>query len=292
MFVELVTATTADGLRLDGALSRPDAEVRPAFDVDALLFLHGVGGTFYGGRMYTALLPAFLQQGVAVLRVNTRGHGSVSMIPAGSGAQRHGAAFEIVGQCRHDVAAWVDLLVERGCERVGVVGHSLGAIKAVYAEAHQPHPNVVCVVAASPPRLSYQAFRNSQRSSEFLESLATAQQYVEQGRPETLFTAQFPFPLLISAGSYVDKYGPGEHYNILEFVGQLNRPALFTFGQLELEQGGIAFAGLPEAIRDRAAESARIGVSTIAGADHFYTGVYDLLAAEMLSWLSDALPAA
>lgn len=290
MLVELVRTTTPDGLRLDGALVVPSGSQPPVVAVDAFLFLHGVGGTFYGGSLFQALQSSFLDLGSAVLRVNTRGHGSVTMIATTSGAGRYGAALEVVDECRHDVRAWVDWLVERGYGRIGLVGHSLGAIKSVYATALEPHPNVACVLAASPPRLSYAAFQHGPGAAEHFASLAAARQHLADGQPDALFTASFPFPMLISAATYLDKYGPEERYHFLPYVDRLTAPTLFTYGQVELETGGVAFAGLPEAIRAAASGVTAVRVATVAGADHFYTGKYDELAAVMVDWVRAVLP--
>jgi pimeloyl-ACP methyl ester carboxylesterase len=290
MLVELVRTTTKDGLRLDGALSVPVDNETLGVAVDAFVFLHGVGGSFYGGALFQKLQSAFLKLGSAVVRVNTRGHGSVSMIATTGGASRYGAAFEVVDQCRYDVRAWVDCLVERGYQRIGVVGHSLGAIKAVYAIALESHPSVVCVLAASPPRLSYAAFQNSPRSADHFSSIDAARAYVADGKPDQLFTASFPFPMLICAATYLDKYGPDERYHFLPLVSKLSVPTLFTYGQLELESGGVAFAGLPDAIQTAAANVPSIQVTTIPGADHFYTGKYGELATAMADWVRTELP--
>ena len=63
-----------------------------------------------------------------------------------------------------------------------------------------------------------------------------------------LLEVTFPFPLLIAASSYVDKYGREERYNIVGIADKVSCPCLFTYGQLEIEHGGIAFAGVPEAL--------------------------------------------
>ena len=282
MLVELVRTTTSDGVKLDGGLAMPPAAAEPA-EVDAFVLLHGVGGSFYGGSMFAALAQPLLAQGSAVLRVNTRGHGSVSMLATEGGPTRGGAAFEVVDQCRYDIDAWIELLLARGFSRVGLLGHSLGAIKAIYAAAHGLPEQVVGVVAASPPRLSCSAFRLGLRSGDFLESLSTAKQFQSEGRPDALITARFPFPLLISAASYIDKYGD-ERYNIEKLVSRLQLPTLFTYGGIELEQGGVAFAGLPDAIA-RACDEQHVSVKTIDAADHFYNGVYDRLVGAILDWL-------
>jgi dienelactone hydrolase len=289
MLVELVRVKTSDGLRLDGALALPTESSTTPLVVDAVILLHGVGGSFFSGAMFDPLTARLLELGIAVLRVNTRGYGSINMIATDGGATRGGAAFEVVDQCRYDINAWCDFLVARGMSRIGLVGHSLGAIKAVYSAAHARHPNLASVVAASPPRLSHSAFQHGPRSHDYFDSLATAKQLMNEGRPEQLLTAKFPFPLLISAASYIDKYGD-ERYNILKFVSQVECATLYIYGSLELEHGGIAFAGLPEAIQlaaTQAVEATRpkVEVTTIAGADHFYAGKYGELTDVVATWL-------
>jgi pimeloyl-ACP methyl ester carboxylesterase len=284
MLVELVRTTTADGLRLDGALRVvDDGMVRKK---PAVLVLHGVAGNFYASSTFEPLLPQLHAAGYPTLTVNTRGHDSVFGAQLGSIRRRLGAAYEIVDECRPDIAAWIKLLVSRGHNRIVLLGHSLGAIKAVYAQAHDNHANVVAVAAISPPRLSFTAFNNSHESSVFFESMSLAREMVKEGDGDELFTAKFPFPLLITANSYIDKYGPAERYNILEFTHLLRCPTLFTYGSKELASGGIAFAGLPEALNKLPAHAPR-DVATIADADHFYTGVQAQLAGRVGEWLRE-----
>jgi hypothetical protein len=92
--------------------------------------------------------------------------------------------------------------------------------------------------------------------------------------------------LLISAGSYVDKYGPGEQYDIVPLVPRLSCPTLFTYGQSELETGGVAFAGVPEAIRAATLPEQRIAVAVVPGADHNYTRCAAPLAEVLRDWLA------
>jgi pimeloyl-ACP methyl ester carboxylesterase len=287
MHVELVRTTTSDGLRLDGALiaatadsQTPIANSRPP---TAAILLHGVAGNFYGLGTFEKLIPQLQALGLAVLSVNTRGHDSVFGALAGNVRRRFGAAYESVDDCRHDVAAWIEFLARRGHTSVVLIGHSLGAIKAVYSQAHEKFAAVAGVVAASPPRLSYSAFMNSPESSVFWESMSAAERMVAEGRGDELFTGQFPFPLLITAAGYIDKYGPAERYNILRFAADLPCPALFTYGSKELDSGGIAFAGLPVALLDLPRREMR-QVAAIAGADHFYAGCGEQLAKVIAGW--------
>lgn len=299
MRVELVRSVTRDGLRLDGALVEPAAKIplppgeggsrsEPGEGIrtpaSAALLLHGVAGNFYTSSTFEPLIPKLQELGLAVLTVNTRGHDSVFAVSLGNVRQRLGAAYETVDDSRHDIAAWVEFLTSRGHERIVLIGHSLGAIKAVYAHAHEKFAEVAAVVAASPPGLSYSAFMNAPESSVFFDSLSTAKRMVAEGHGDDLFTAKFPFPLLITAASYIDKYGPAERYNILKFAAELPCPALFTCGSKELASGGIAFAGLPDALMSLP-NADRRATAVVEGADHVYTGLAETWAQVVVSWL-------
>jgi pimeloyl-ACP methyl ester carboxylesterase len=283
MHAELVRTLTPDGMRLDGALLTGDDVA--STPVDVALCLHGVGANFYTSSTLEAVMPALRRLGIAVLLANTRGHDSLYTASVAMGRRRQGAAVEFVDECRFDIAGWRKYLAERGLGRILLVGHSLGAIKAVYSQALEPTPGVVGLIAASPPRLSCQAFKNSLESAPFFDSLTTAEQLVKAGRGDELFLAKFPFPLLISAVSYIDKYGPAERYNILKFAGCVTVPALFIYGSKELESGGIAFAGLPEALGKLPEKRAALNVEVVEGADHNYTGRGESLAAVMSGWI-------
>ena len=283
MHVELVRTVTRDGLRLDGAFK----QARSADEgqrIDAAVLLHGVGGNFYSVRTLEPLIAKLHEIGVATLVVNTRGHDAVFEATLGNVRRRLGAAFEIVDECRLDMAAWIEFLQSRGYGRIGLIGHSLGAVKSVYAQAHDKYSAVRAVVAISGPRLSYTAYMNAPDSSRFWESMQTAEQLGREGRGDELFTSKFPFPLLISAGAYIDKYGPAERYNLLKFAGELACPALFTYGSKELASGGVPFAGMPEAISELPGREQRM-IEVVDEADHFYTGVGDALANVVANWL-------
>src|SRR5262249_13795541 len=152
----------------------------------------------------------FLELGVAVLRVNTRAHDAISTAVTNRGGRRLGAAYEVVDECRHDVAAWMDWLRQRSLPRIGLVGHSSGAVKGIYALANEPQLGATCLVALSPPRLSYSWFCECPQGPEFLEAFAKAEGYVASGQPLTLMEVKLPLPMVITAAGYVEKYGPDE----------------------------------------------------------------------------------
>lgn len=285
MQVELVKTRTSEGLRLDAALQTPAQAATRTFGFDGAILLSGVGSNFYGSSLIEHLADWLTAAGVAALRVNTRGHDGISTASTAAGGQLQGAAYEIVDECRYDIAAWIDFMVERGFERVVLIGHSLGALKVLYAQAKAPHDSVHQIVALSAPRLSYQDFRVGEQSGAFLESMTTAQQWISQGQPRMLFLASFPFPMMLSAATFVDKYGPSNRYNFLRFATRISCPLLFVYGAQELTQGNVAFAELPNAIAALDWPTVSPPVVLIPQANHLYVGCLQQLTDQLKSHL-------
>ncbi len=290
MIVDLVQFQAADGLRLDGALQVPPAsgskDARPP--IDAWLMLHGTGSNFYLSSLLWALSPRLLAGGAAVLIMNTRGHDLAYQAWVGGKRRLLGAAFEVVQESAFDIAACVNWLKGRGFPRVGILGHSLGAVKAICslagAQADSSKVEVAALVAVSPPRLSYAHFQSVPRSAEFLQTFSAAEAHVAAGRGETVMDVTFPLPYLVSAASYVDRYGKEERCNVLKCLEKLPCPTLVTYGTREL-QADAAFTGMPEAI-EAICQERPVQVAVIAGADHLYTGVHDALADRLERWIN------
>jgi pimeloyl-ACP methyl ester carboxylesterase len=284
MIVDLVQTTTRDGVRLDGMYQA--APLPPALPLNAICFIHGTGGNFYNSALFDALGERLLALGVGVLRVNTRGHDGISTAVTARGGRRQGAAYEVADECRHDLAAWLAWLRDRAGPRVGLLGHSMGAVKALYATAHDTQLDPAVVVAVSPPRLSYSAFCASPDGPQFLKTFAEAEQRVQAGAPGSLMEVKLPLPYVITAAGYVEKYGPDERYNYLRFVGSLRCPVLVTLGEVEV-MNNMAFAGAPDELSRLAGRHPRLRTDVIAGADHFYTGVREALVGRVESWLRE-----
>ncbi len=287
MLVELLRTTTADGIRLDGALRRADRRSAAGVRADCVLMLHGTGAAFYTSALLHDLAESFLQRGTSVAVVNTRGHDLVYATQTPSGPRYLGAAFESLGDAWQDVAAWVDTLQAQGFARLGLLGHSGGAVKAILAVATAEQRlgrrlDVLWLCAVSPPRLSYDYYARSEAAGQFEQALEAARRHVDQRQPEALIRVGFPLPMIIAAASYLEKYGPGEQNNILRYLDRLTVPTLVTYGQLEVRTQ-VAFRDMPQDIARAAAPA--VSVATLDGADHQYTGVRRALFACVVRWL-------
>jgi pimeloyl-ACP methyl ester carboxylesterase len=278
MLVDLVHTTTRDGLRLDGMYYASSLSQHRS---DVFLFIHGTGSNFYSSTLFDALATRLLAFGCSILRVNTRGHDLMATASTSRGGVRVGAAYENFDDCRHDLAAWIAWIKGHGGSRIGLIGHSSGALKCLYSQAHEPEDAVKCIVALSPPRLSYSWFAQSEKASEFLHTIQQAQALVDAGEPQSLLDVKFPLPFVITAAGYVEKYGRDERYNYVRFLDRVCCPTLVTLGEVEMANN-VAFREGVSAIGEVAPH---VKVETIAGADHFYTGVRDELCRCIEGWL-------
>ena len=153
MLVDLLHITTRDGVRLDGVYQAPATP--SSLLIDGAILVHGTGSNFYGSTLFDALADRLVSLGVGVLRVNTRGHDLMSTASTARGGRRLGAAYEVVDDCRHDLAAWVDRLQGLSGSRVGldlaccerqVPSNSSRSMRRHYAHAcvrhSSPFPNL------------------------------------------------------------------------------------------------------------------------------------------------------
>jgi alpha-beta hydrolase superfamily lysophospholipase len=285
MQVDLVQVTTRDGVRLDGMYQA--AAQASMLAVDGVCIVHGTGGSFYSSTLFDAVAQSLLGLGCGVLRVNTRGHDLMSNATTSKGGRRLGAAYEVVDECRHDIAGWLDWLRTHAGRRVGLIGHSLGAVKCLYSLAHEPHLEVARSIAISPPRLSYSWFCASPEGERFLDTFGQAQACVDRGESATLLDVRLPLPFVVTAAGYVEKYGPDERYNYLRFAAGVRCPVLVTLGAIEAEQN-MAFRGAADALAEIAHRNTQLAVQVVPNADHFYRAAQDDLQARVVAWLRGA----
>lgn len=270
MLVDLVTVETRDGIRLDGIWRKPDQETSSQFGVNVVLLMHGVGGNFYDAGMFEEYSNALLKQGCAVLRVNNRGHDPISQVFIEEELRRFGGAYEVIADCREDWKAWIDFAEAQGYDRIGLWGHSLGATKSIYYMSQEQDPRVTCVVAGSPPRFSYSAFSEMSEGREFLQMAARTQQLIDDGHPEAIQDSMNPYPVLVTAKVWVQKYGPEERYNILEHIPNVRAPLLVMMGTQEAIDL-MTFRESPPEMERLASVLENVTFESIPGADHMYT---------------------
>ena len=284
MLVDLISVTTSDGIALDGAFFSATTDASGSGPVDAMLLIHGSGGRFYAPATRT-MAEDLSRRGYHCLALNTRGHDTVWMDTATGVA--HGNAFEILDVSRHDLRAGVDFLAERGYQSIGLLGHSMGAVKVTYYAAWEDDPRVRAVIPISPVRLSYAYYMESPDAQEFRRNLERADRMESEGRALELMKVEFPIPQYFSAASYLDKHGPAERYNLVTLAPRIQVPLFTIAGSLETHTRLVDMAS---DLALAAVNSPRAEHIIVDGGNHSLQNRKPEAALAVLNWLASLTP--
>jgi alpha-beta hydrolase superfamily lysophospholipase len=283
MAAELVHVETPDGLRLDGALQLPSCAA--TMPVDAFLLVHGTGSNFYAPGVLETFARLGVESGCAVLRINTRGHDGMASIYGKSRSARGGATYETIADCRHDLVAWIVFLADRGYRRIVLVGHSMGGVKAFFAQAHDPHPSVVAIIGVSPPRFCHERLAAGTRGERFRAEFARMQESMTQGQGEALVPVTQPLPFVATPAGYLEKYGPDNRYDFVRFLPQVACPVLILIGS-ESAAHSSAFDGLPETLQALGPTCPHVELQVVAGANINYANDPQAPFERVAAWLT------
>lgn len=280
MIVDLININSYDGVSLDGVFFAPAPGTTPQGPVDALLLIHGSGGNFY--RPATKAMGEDLRnRGYACLALNTKGHDTIWAVQ-GEG-QYYGNAMEIVDNSRLDLRAGVDYLWEQGYRNIGILGHSMGAVKVGYYAATENDERVTTVIPISPVRLSYSYYMESEDAEEFREIIERADRLEAEDKAQELMEVRFPISQMFSAFSYLDKHGPAEQYNLVTLSSKIKIPMLVMGGELETH---TRLLNCPQDMVMAAINSPRAEYVIVPGGNHSLVNSLDQASETVLNWLA------
>ena len=136
--IELVRLTTADGVKLTGALRFAHPDRYQA----GVVMVHGYSGNFYSSIM--AFLPkALTDRGFCTLAVNMRDHDRVPK-------------KNLFEENRYDIAAAVDEMARRGYSPIFLYGHSMGTNRVLYYLTATKDPRIAGMILTGPPGNLYE----------------------------------------------------------------------------------------------------------------------------------------
>ena len=284
MLVELVSLLNDDGLRLDGAFYPPTESADRAGPVDAMLLIHGSRGNFYDGAT-KSMAEDLSAQGYACLPLNTNAHDTAWYNPGSR--EFKGNAFEVLAETCIDLRAGINHLTERGYRSIGLLGHSMGAVRVAYYAATQDDGRVATVVPVSPVRLSYSYFMESEDAEEFADNIEIARRLIARGEPEGVFRVGYPIPQLFSPASFLDKHGPEEKYNLINHAHGIRVPMLTLNGSLETHS---RLRDMAQDLAVAAVNSPKAETLMVEGGEHSLVNRTTEASDAVLKWLAALTP--
>ena len=237
------------------------------------ILLHGLGGNFYT-QPVPGVANVLAEAGYSCLAINTRGHDWI----AGWGTLI-GSSLELIADAPYDIEAFVHYLRDMSYERIVLIGHSLGGLKALYYQSSRSDHAITAVVAMSPTfSLSYHKAVNMIPDFEYRYS--SARNLVSQGRPYEFIRwvwSYGPTPeIILTAQTFVDRYGPSLKFDGKTLIGKVVCPVLLTAGSKESED-----------YRSSLAAANVSSLEIVQGADHYYTAFEPALARVIVRWLEN-----
>ena len=265
---------TEDGVGLQLAYFEPRN-----LDAPFVICTHGVANSYTSTPMWdVAKHLNAMGWGVAVL--NNRGHDWVSKNPLDR--RWIGAAYERIEDSALDFKAGKQWLQQRGHRSIVIAGHSLGGLKAAYTQAFFPTEEVMALAMFSSPRLPDDKVWNWAAHEKILSH---CRNLVGGERGEELMHVDMPTNTpamrgLMSARTYLNKYGPDAATTTLRFADRIRLPVFLLAGSDEKPQ--LSFSIDLESALIYAPSVTRVAIE---GADHIYTERHYAVAREFAAWL-------
>ena len=234
------------------------------------MYTHGVTSTVFR-QTHVRVARGLQGAGYTVVAGNNRGTALATPLLQRAGPRVLGGSwFERLEDAPKDISAWIAVAAARGATRIVLLGHSLGAIKAIIY-ASERRDGLAGVVLASPP---LRAFARPPEA----ETLARARRASDEGRQQELIELANPLTFgRTSAATLLSRAALGDPAPLL---GQVGVPVLAIYGTEEADTGGQE-----DLDRMRQLVAGSFTGAMIAGADHMYTG-HEAEAAEIIGgWI-------
>lgn len=274
-------AKTADDLLLDGMVLHPRGKKKTA-----LLWIHGLSGTFYHQRVILHELSRSMGRlGVGVAALNNRGFGIVSR----SNKHTVGVAFEDFRKCVLDLRAMISRMTLMGYRNVVLVGHSTGANKAVYYFSKTRDRRVKGLVLAGGLSDIAAELKTRAGAQMLRTAVRTAERLVASNRERELMIVGGKY---YSASRVVSLYKPHQAEDVFPVYDPKGRwtamrsvraPTLVVFGGRD-EHMDRSAKELIKLYRSKMPGVTSYDGTVIGGADHGFKGRERQFAAAVSRW--------
>jgi len=283
MSMNLIRVCTEDSARLTGLLYRSDKTRNRT----GILPIHGTNGNFYS-NVVGFIAPELADCGYTALAMNLRNHD-------------HLFATSRFEDCLLDLKAGIARLKDEGCDRIVLIGHSLGCTEAVFylAQTHDPSVAALVLMGAHLDLRGdtwrfFTATNPDNPKGAYERMLTQCRRWIAEGKREQLvvFPQGAPDPSLNlpirwgaqSAASFVSYRSPESACNASAWIGHAKVPILFAAHPIANTGARPEFS---EALCRLARSSPKAEVRIIPGADHFYNNVEAKTVGIVAAWIEE-----
>jgi pimeloyl-ACP methyl ester carboxylesterase len=263
----LVTLRTTDGVRLQGIIFRASKPRQ-----NALLLVHGYGGTFYGAY-FAKLGEAAAKAGYDTLALNMRDHDA-------------GPKKSSFTDNQTDIATGAAYLRQLGHKRLVLLGQSMGTNRVLYYQAASGDPDIAATILVSGPGdlFEWNIWQFGKEKAQ--ASVDEALNLQRAGRAEEMMMVDLG---PIGKALYTPRYllsmrGPDRRSNPYTNLAKVKNPILIV-------QGTADKLIAPDiGKRLQAAAGPTSVLASIEGAEHGFENHESQLIEKILSWLSTVAP--
>lgn len=281
-FIQVVTG---DGLRLNGLESLGDK------DKTAFIFIHGFGTDFYTHDFYHKISSKLSSQGNLVILAQNRGTGlHTEFIKTDRSNLNIGSFYEKISEAHLDISAFVEYLLASGFQKIGLIGHSLGTIKAVRYLFEGEHKDKISKLILLAPfdKNAYLVRKNPNGLKDLVEK---ANNKIMQGNGKETIPVPDWDDYPVSYESFASWYEQTDLSNMWDFyrhdydfpiLNQIKIPIKVILGEKDefimFPEFGVSAQSALDTIKRHVATCE---TKLIEGSDHMYSGFEELVASEV-----------
>lgn len=271
---EEISITTSDNKRFDGVY------LEGSKDKPAVIYIHGMFGDYKTPNFVNNLKEELIKNDFAYLATNNRGEGESSR-------------YELLEEAYLDISAGIKFLIEKGYNKIILIGHSAGTVKIVrYLSEGEYKDNVIKLILVAPiDPLGGRIVHGRNNIEEFLRR---AREKVDQGKGKEMITSEFDHDD-VSYQTFISWYKRDELGRMFEFcnkdydfpiLSQIKIPVKAIVGTKD-EYLNPSNPGHPEEAMNILSKHIKdFNYKIIEGSGHNFNGFEKVLVEEIITFIN------
>ena len=289
MRISKVFYKTEDNVSLTGLLHMPE-ETKP---ITVVISTHGITSNCLKYRD-DVLAKLFTEYNIAYFAYNNRGHDIINADCANENSKIQGSAVENITDSYYDIKATIKEMLAKGFKRIILQGHSLGCTKTVFTynklleENHTEIINSIYGISLL-SMVNIPGFLKLTLGNEFEKTLNYVKSFNEKEDVIIEVSNNFPPIRPRTALNYIenkeiDFFDYTDQNFKFEILNKIKAPLFMRWGNVN-ELISIDAKDLVKMMNEKI-ENNKKDINYIDGANHNYSDKEDILAKDILNWMT------